>query len=191
MNRIDLGTGIIGVCADARELPENGIDAALIAKPFAREVRLDEEVSGLTTYAERMAQVSLSRDYPVLCGCRTRYKSVRHLSVLTFCRGRLVDVSDRTVDLDGSGYAVSNSLKVFRLPALRLGLLVDTDVLLANNWKRIAPQCDAIVCVALRPTDADFSYIPTLSSLFARPYAAAFSDGEILWGTPQKDKADA
>ena len=103
---------------------------------------------------------------------------------MTFAYGRLVDIADRTLNLSGGDYAEGDSIKILRLKKLDLGVLVDTDILLAKNWKRIAPHCGAVVGIAQDGSDADFGYIPTLSSLFGKPFAAAFSGGEILWGTP-------
>ncbi|MDE6398347.1 MAG: hypothetical protein K2L51_03405 [Clostridiales bacterium] len=183
MEVFDIGIGKIGVADSLQDLPPSGVDALLVAEPFLREVRLAGEIAGLTAFAASVAALSEQCDYPILCGCRTVFQNVRHISVLTFAGGRLADIADRTASLSG-GYAEGDSLKVFRLKNFRLGLLVDTDVLFADNWKRIAPQCDAVACVALRPSDPDFGYIPTLSSLYGIPYAAAFSGGEILWGTP-------
>ncbi len=185
MEIFDIGTGKIGVSDAIAQPPPDGVDALLVAEPMLREVVLDREIQGLTAFAADVAALSARCDYPILCGCRTRYRTVRHVSVLTFAGGRLLDIADRTVNLDGGNYLEGDSIKVLRLKKFRLGLLVDTDVLLAENWKRLAAQCDAVACIALRPSDADFAYIPTLSSLFGLPYTAAFSDGDILWGTPQ------
>lgn len=187
METIDIRIGKIGI-ADALppELPENLV-ALLIAEPFLREIDLKKEVTGLTSFAADTAQQTLACDYPVFCGCRTAYHSVRHLSVLAFSKGRLADIADRTFNLDGSNYAQGDSIKVYTCGSLRLGLLVDTDILLAQNWKRLSGRVDAVIGLALRSVDADFAYLPTLSSLFGIPYVAAFADGSVLWGTTEKE----
>lgn len=185
MKVIDIGAAKIGVAQSLREpFGETAVDAALVAEPMLREVRLDGEIKGLTRFAATAADVSRSCDYPILCGCKVLFGSLRHVSIMTFAYGRLVDIADRTLNLSGGDYAEGDSIKILRLKKLDLGVLVDTDILLAKNWKRIAPHCGAVVGIAQDGSDADFGYIPTLSSLFGKPFAAAFSGGEILWGTP-------
>lgn len=187
MKIIDIGIGKIGVAESLDSLRAAEIDAALIAKPLLNEVKLDSEIAGLTSFAVSAAEISQNFDYPILCGCTTSFNSLRHISVMTFAYGRLADIADRTYNLGGGGYAEGDAIKILRLKKFDLGLLVDTDVLLAKNWHRIASRCDAIASLALGGSDSDFAYVPTLSSIFNKPYAVAFAEGEISWGTPNEE----
>ncbi len=182
---IDIGIGKIGVAESLLDQPaESGIDALLVAEPMLREVRLDSEISGVTKFAVSVAALSAKCDYPIFCGCGTRLGSMRHVSVMTFARGKLLDIADRTFNFTYGGYEEGDTIKIMRLKRFDLALLVDTDILLAKNWKRVASQCDAVAGVGVASGDADYAYIPTLSSLFSKPYAMAFADGQVLWGTP-------
>lgn len=184
---MDIGVGKIGI-ADSLDdaFPSDGLDAALVAEPMNREVLLDKEIAGISSFAAHVAGKTNRLSYPLLCGCITRLGSVRHMSVMTFSRGRLADIADRTLSLCGGGFTDGDTIKVLRLKRFDMGLLVDTDILLAKNWKRITPQCAAVVCIGKSAGEEDFTYIPTLSSLFGKPYAAVFAGGEILWGDPTK-----
>ena len=182
MKVIDIGVGKLGVAYAVDEVTDGeDVDAVLLAEK-GREVDLLSEVTGGTAFAANMAALSMRCGVPVLCGTYTRCGSVRHVSILTFAGGRLADVADRTRNLGGGAFAESDTVKVLRLKKFDLGVLVDTDVLLAAHWQRIVEQCDAVVSIAMRSRDIDFGYIPTLSSLFGKPYAVAFSGGDLLWG---------
>lgn len=185
MKVVDISVGKIGVANSLGEkLPESGLDAVLVAEPLLREVKLEGEISGITAFAASVAALSESCDYPLLCGCLTRFGAMRHVSVMTFASGRLADIADRTLNLSAEPYCEGDTIKILRLKRFDAGLLVDTDLLLAKNWQKIAPRCDAVIGIAKCGADVDFGYVPTLASLFGKPYAAAFSGGEILWGTP-------
>lgn len=160
--------------------PPHGPDALLVTKQPQSEVRLESEIAGLTEFAARTAQLTAHCDYPVLCACRTSFYTARHVSVFTFAGGRLADIADRTVSLEG-GYNEGDTLKILRLPRLRLALLVDTDILSVKNWRHVADQCDAVISIGDTPT-VDHEYLPVLSERFHKPYVAAFAGGEILWG---------
>lgn len=188
MKVLDVGVVKIGVAESVDgEFEKADIDALLIAGPMKDEVFLDGEIAGVTDFAAGIAARSLTCSYPIFCGCTTRVGNVRHVSVMTFSGGSLADIADRTLNLGGGNYENGDTLKVFRLKKASLGLLVDTDILLAENWKRISPKCDIVAGIAIAGKDADFGYIPTFSSLFLKPYAVAFASGEIMWGTPQDD----
>ncbi|MDE7395558.1 MAG: hypothetical protein K2M95_05535, partial [Clostridiales bacterium] len=77
-----------------------------------------------------------------------------------------------------------DKIKVFTLSRLRLGLLVDTDILFAGNWKKLAPHVDAIVGLALSCGENEFAYLSALSVRYGKPFAVAFEDGTLLWGKP-------
>lgn len=186
MKVVDIGEGKIGVVESLGEkLPESGLDAVLYAAPMQNDISLDSEIKGVTDFAASVAARTLKCDYPVLCGCVTRFSDLKHVSVMTFGYGRLLDIADRTLNLGGGNFCEGDTIKILRMKKFDLGLLVDTDVLLAKNWKKIAAHCDAVAGIALGNGDADFAYIPTLAALFGKPYAVALSDGEILWGNPQ------
>ncbi len=188
MKVVNIGVGKVGVANSLTDaLSGETPDVVLIARSMAEEVRLDNEIAGRTAFAAQAAALSAQCACPVLCGCGTRLGEDRRVSVMTFAFGRLVDIADRTLNLSGGDYREGDTIKILRLKNFDLGLLVDTDVLLAGNWKKIAARCDAVACIALAGNDADYGYIPTLASLFAKPYAAAFADGEIMWGNPQDD----
>lgn len=183
---MDIGEGKIGIAESLEEkFPESGPDAVLIAAPMQNDIRLDSEIKGVTAFAASIAARTVKCDYPVLCGCVTRFADLRHVSVMTFGYGRLLDIADRTLNLGGGNFCEGDTIKVLRMKNFDLGLLVDTDVLLAKNWRKIALHCDAVAGIALGCGDADFAYIPTLASLFGKPYAVALSGGEILWGNPR------
>lgn len=188
MKVLDIGAGKICV---ADSLNENfsaiKADAALIASPLTREVRLDCEITGITDFAVKAADASTGCTYPLLCGCTTVLGDMRHVSVMTFAQGKLVDIADRTLNLDSQSFCEGDTIKILRLKKIDVALLVDTDILLAKNWQRIASHCDAVLGIARYGSDTDFGYVPTLASLFGKPYAAAFASGEILWGTPPQN----
>lgn len=183
MKVIDIGVGKLGVAYAADEVTDGkDVDAILLADAKQGEIDLRSEITGGTAFAANMAALSLECSVPILCGGYTRYGEVRHVSVLTFAGGRLADVADRTRNLGGGTWAESDTVKVLRFKKFDLGVLVDTDILLAAHWQRIVERCDAVACIAMRSRDIDFGYIPTLSSLFGMPYAVAFTSGELLWG---------
>lgn len=184
MKVIDIGVGKIGVAESLEdEFPKSGLDAALVAATANRKVNLSHEISGTERFAASGASLTLGCDYPVLCGCVTDFGSGQSVSVMTFARGRLVDIADRTVNLRG-GYVDGDTIKIFRLRRFDIGLLVDTDILFADNWRRINSLCKAVACIGISGSDADFAYIPMLGSMYGLPYVAAFGDGTLLWSNP-------
>ncbi|MCI8596136.1 MAG: hypothetical protein HFE35_04905 [Clostridia bacterium] len=185
MKVIDIGAAKIGVAEKGDKPLKNGVaDAVLVAETLKNEVSLGSEIAGASDFARKWAAVSNECGCPVLCGCTTRFGSLRHISVMTFSGGVLADIADRTLNLCGGGYGEGDTIKVLRFKNFDFGLLVDTDILLAKNWKKIAPVCDVIVGIAFSGGDADFGFIPTYASLFGKPYAVAFASGEVLWGNP-------
>ena len=185
MKVIDIGIGKIGVAENEDdELPKSGLDAMLVAAPLGSEVALGDEISGVTSFAVKSAAKSTKCDYPILCGCTTVFGKYRHVSVMIFSAGKLADIAVRTFNLCGEEFDESDTVKVLRLKRFDLGLLVDTDILLAKNWRRICPYCDAIASISRQNASEEYAFVPTLASLFGKPYLAAFSTGDILWGTP-------
>lgn len=185
MKVIDIGIGKFGVVERENDsFPQSGLDGLLVATPLNKEVALGDEISGVTSFAAQYAAKSKNCNYPLLCGCTTSYGQMRHVSVMTFASGKLVDIADRTFNLDNEKFCEGDTVKVLRLKRFDLGLLVDTDVLLAKNWRKICPYCDAIVSLSRELTAEDYGFVPTLASLFGKPYVAAFASSEILWGTP-------
>ena len=182
MKVIDIGAAKIGVAQEGDPPIKSGaVDAVLVAETLKKEVSLGREIAGESDFARKWAAASEKCGCPILCGCTTRFGSLRHVSVMTFSSGVLADVADRTLNLCGGGYGEGDTIKVLRF---NFGLLVDTDILLAKNWIRITPVCDIVVGVAFSGGDADFGFIPTYASLFDKPYAVAFASGEVLWGNP-------
>ena len=180
-----MGVGKIGVASASTDVfGADTPDAVLVPQTFMREVDLEGEIGGLTGFAALYAAASLECTYPVLCGCRTRVGEVARVSVFTFMGGRLIDIADRTLNPSYGGGQEGDKIKVFARGKLRLGLLVDTDILFAGNWKKLAPHADAVVGVALTCVENAFEYLSALSARYALPYAVAFSDGSLLWGKP-------
>ena len=184
MKVIDLGAGKIGV-AEARTdvLCSEEADVVLVPQTLSREVNLEGEIVGLTGFATLYAAASLECPCPLLCGCRTRVGEVLRVSVFTFTNGRLIDIADRTISPTYGGGQEGDKIKVLTLSKLRLGLLVDTDILFAGNWKKLAPHVDAIAGIALSCGEREFEYLSALSARYQIPYAVAFEDGSLLWGT--------
>lgn len=178
MEILDIGIGKIGVTDGGDEqLPRMGIDALLVPQFMSREVSLEREIEGSSGFASAAAVLSKACDYPILCGCITRFEGVRHLSVLTFAGGKLADVADRAL---GSGdYYDGDTLKVLRLRHFDLGVLVDTDIFRLGAWKKICPHCQAVAGVGFGSDE--YKYLSQIAGSFGMPYAAAFSDGVKAW----------
>ena len=159
---------------------ETGADAVLVASTLNNTVDLSGEVCR-NDFCRKCKSSSYKFGCPVLCGCTTVLNEIKHISVFSFRKGKLADIADRTINISGDGYSESSTIKVLRCPKFTVGLLVDTDVLLAGNWKKIVPFCDAVCSVALKCTEADLAYIPTYSSLFDLPYVVAYADGGLMY----------
>ena len=182
MKVLDIGVGKIGVCENGlNNLPGGGVDAALIA--LSEEVDFTSEIRGKTAFSVRFAEASIKCDFPILIGCKTKYGEVRHLSVMTFSRGKLADIADRTLNL-GGGFYEGDKIKVLKLNRFNAGLLVDTDILLYRNWQKLSPHCDAVLGIGLNSEDGELSYVPRLAEKFSKPYAVVYADGTTLWGKP-------
>lgn len=185
MEVIDLGAGKIGVAQSSKDVfCEAAVDAVLVPQTFAHEVNLEGEIGGLTGFAALYAAASLECTYPLLCGCRTRVGEVERVSAFTFLGGRLIDIADRTLNPIYGGGQEGDKIKVFAREKFRLGLLVDTDILFAGNWKKLAPHVDAVAGIARSCVENTFEVLSAFSERYAVPYAAAFEDGSLLWGKP-------
>ena len=185
MEILDLGAGKIGVAAASTDVfSAEAPDAVLVPQTLAREVNLEGEIEGLTAFSALYAAASLECTYPVLCGCRTRVGEVARVSVFTFMNGRLIDIADRTLSPVLGGEQEGDKIKVFSRGKFRLGLLVDTDILFASNWKKLVPHVDAVAGIALAPVEHAFEYLSALSARYGMPFAATFLDGSLLWGKP-------
>ena len=182
MRVIDIGVGKVCVGEKSADLPGKGVDAALIA--LDEEVDFTSEIRGRSVFSVKAAEASLKFGYPLLIGCKTKYGESRHLSVMTFSRGKLADIADRTLNL-GGGFYEGDKIKVLKLKKFNAGLLVDTDVLLYRNWQRISPHCDAVFAIGLKSDEVELSYVPKLAEKFGKPYAVAYADGTTLWGNPK------
>lgn len=182
MRVLNIGVGKIGVSESLEGLPSEGVDAALIA--LSEEVDFSSEIKGRSVFSVRAAAVSLKLRYPILIGCKTKYGEARHLSALTFCRGELADIADRTLNL-GGGFYEGDKIKVLKFKKFNAGLLVDTDVLLYRNWQKLAPHCEAVLSVGLSGEAAELDFVPRFAEKFGKPYAVVYADGTILWGNPK------
>lgn len=179
MEILDIGIGKIGVTDGGDEiLPAGGIDALLVPQFMSREVVLESEIAGSGGFAVAAAELSKACDYPILCGCVTRFMGGKHLSVLTFAGGKLADVADRT--LGGGEYYDGDTIKVLRLRNFELGILVDTDIFRLGAWKKICPHCRAVAGIGFG--NEEYKYLSQIAGSFSMPYAAAFSDGVKAWG---------
>ena len=85
MKVIDIGAAKIGVAEKGDKPLKNGVaDAVLVAETLKNEVSLGSEIAGASDFARKWAAVSNECGCPVLCGCTTRFGSLRHISVMTF-----------------------------------------------------------------------------------------------------------
>ncbi len=164
--------------------PESGFDAAVVADTLTKEYDLTDGSNNAKYFTQTASAISRRCNYPVICGIKTKTGDLRHVSVFTFAGGRLADIADRTISLC-NGYTDGDTIKVLRLRNADVGILVDTDVLFAKNWKKTAPVCNCIISIAECGSETDFAFVPTLASLFGKPYLIAFSCGDLMWGNPK------
>lgn len=179
MKIVDIGVGKIGVATSLADVT-TGADAVLVASTLCNVIDLNGEVCR-NDFCRKCKSASYKFGCPVMCGCTTSLGEIKHISVFSFSKGKLADIADRTININSDCYSEGNTVKVLRCPKLTIGLLIDTDVLLAGNWKKIAPYCDAVCSVAFKCTEADLAYIPTYSSLFDLPYVVAYADGGLIY----------
>lgn len=101
---------------------------------FDRSIELERELTGATRGLKTLAALSGQKDGTVMAGFSS---AGAPMSVAVCHKGKLYDISDC-----GSG-----SVKVFKLRAYRIGLLVDEDALDVDYWLKLRGWCDFAVCV--------------------------------------------
>lgn len=101
---------------------------------FERSIALEQELTGASSALKELAALSKDKDGTVMAGFSSPGAP---MSVAVCHKGKLYDITD-----SGSG-----SVKVFKLRAYRIGLLVDDDALDAEYWMKLDGWCDFAVCI--------------------------------------------
>lgn len=160
-----------------------GHDVILCGFSAFKEVNLQDEIDGASDCISTVAAISKQYANVAVSGLKTHINGIKHLSAAVACKGRLLDIVDRTNNLRGDEYLPSNKIKIYRTEKTRAALLLDTDVLLARNWARVAESCDMVMSLALNMTADEASLVSTLSQLYGLPYILAAENG-LWWGEP-------
>ena len=132
------------------ELKTEGAQSSeILVFPFGTlpEIDLSRELSVAPNPMSELCKISEKTQGAVFCGVETRLSEERFIGAAVFFKGALVDIVNRTSNIFGDAYVETAKIKVFSLKAGRIGLLIDTDCLLAENWTNLAPACDVILCI--------------------------------------------
>jgi len=159
-------------CPDAILEGSKDFEANVLVCPFQamREVDLQEEIVGRGSNIKRLAEFSKKIDSSIFCGIRTKILDVRHISVAVCNKGRLVDIADRASNPFDDELGTGNKIKVFASKKGKIGLLVDADCLIENNWIKTAPYSDVILCINRGNSDFARKEVRHYSNTYNIPY---------------------
>ncbi|MCL2848353.1 MAG: hypothetical protein FWE13_06410 [Firmicutes bacterium] len=145
------------------------------------EVDLSEEVDGRDNKIKRLADVSKKLNCSIFCGLRTKALDVKHISVAVCNKGRLVDIADRASNPFNDELGTSNKIKVFSSKKGKIGLLIDTDCLIENNWLKTAPHSDVMLCINRGSSEFSKEEVRQYATAFGMPYLYVDEEG-LEWG---------
>jgi len=139
------------------ELKSEGSASGILVFPYGTlpAIDLKGEAGGVSGRFSGFAGLSDDIRSAVFCGVETRMQGEKFLGAAIFYKGALADIANRTQNVSGDAFRETGKIKIFSLKAGRIGLLIDTDCLLAENWAYLAPVCDLILCIS-RGNSEDF-----------------------------------
>jgi len=125
------------------------ISADIFLLPFSHlsEVNFDDEIAGKSEKLKALAKLSKKLSASVICGAYTDVKSIKRKSAIIADRGKIIGVADSVNLLGDKKYKVGAGLKIFDLPAGKIGVAVAEDVLFPDVIKSLSEcGCSAILC---------------------------------------------
>jgi len=159
---------------DALEIEKTciGLENAVLVLPFSSmpEIDLSEEIVGAATYMKNLADFSKKINSSIFCGAKTKSLEVRHISVVVCNKGRLVDIADRTSNPFDDNLGTSNKIKVYSSKKGKIGLLIDADCTIENNWIKTAPSSDVMLCINRGSSLYAKQEVKKLASTYGMPY---------------------
>ena len=111
------------------------------------EIDLESEIAAESDCLTGLAALSGNKEATVFCVIVTSIMGIKHISVAVCHKGKLVDIVDRTSNIEGDEFATSQKIKIYSTDCARIGVLVDKDALIERNWEKITPHCDLVLAV--------------------------------------------
>ena len=144
------------------------------------EVNLENELDGTGACIRRITALSARTNGAVFCPVRTHLFGLKHIGAAVCFKGRLIDIADRTQNPLSDEYETTDKLKVFAADGGKIGLLIDTDCLLEENWQKAAREADVILCLNRGTSAAAKDDAQHFSRTYAIPYLYV-DDAGIEW----------
>lgn len=146
------------------------------------EIDLESEISAQSDCLTGLAALSGNKGATVFCGVTTSVLGIKHISVAVCHKGKLVDIVDRTSNIENDEYATAQKIKVYSTDTARIGVLVDKDALIKRNWEKLAPHCDLVLAVIKGGDEKLSAAANIISGGFSVP-SLIVSDNAVEWKT--------
>ncbi len=125
---------------------EEEADLLLFGFDGMGEVSYEKELTGESTYFERLATLSKREQALVVCGCVTDTRGHKRKSAAVAERGKLLGVSDMLHVTDGN-YGSGAELRVYETTLGKMGVIVAEDLYFPETAKSLTDcGCRFLVC---------------------------------------------
>lgn|GEM_PF-1640386 len=155
---------------------KNGEESApdILVFPFNTlpEIDLTGKTSDAIHRFSELCKLSAASQGTVFCGVQTRVQEEKFIGTAVFHKGNLIDIVNRTRNILSDAFIETDKIKVFSLKAGRIGLLVDTDCLLAEHWVYLVPACEVILCINRGNSAGACEIVRDFSREFSAPKTA-------------------
>ena len=124
------------------------------------KISYKRELSGEENMLSRFATLSRETSAILLAGAITDNYGVIKKSIIVCERGKLIGICDATLIQSESTFSVGGAFRVYHLNGLKLGVLVDDDLLNPEGVKAMT-LCDAdvIVCITSSPEKPEYNFL--------------------------------
>lgn len=143
-------------------------DVVILSHNAFEPVDLAAEIDGASRVVRRVVQLSLDSRTLVLCGLVTSINGLKHISVATANKGRLLDIADRTKNPRGDHLGEADKIKIYNTQFGMIGMLIDSDVTDPELWRKTSPMSDIIVSVGIH-SDEEAARGKELAETFRTP----------------------
>lgn len=125
------------------------LKGGILVCPFetVAEIDLSQAILGSTETVKQLVRLSLEIDGIIFCGVKTKIMDIWHISVAVCAKGKLYDLADRVSNPFNDSYSKANMLKSFTINGKTVGLFVDADCLMIDNWENMSGTADIILCI--------------------------------------------
>jgi len=134
------------------------------------EIDLSKEIMGEESNIKLISDYSATISAAVFCGIKTYIMDIKNIGVCVCNKGNLVDIVDRVANPFDDEYGKTNKLKIISTKRGKIALLIDTDCMIDEHWKKIQKEADIVVCISDDNSMVLAEQVKMYSAIYSKPY---------------------